>query len=1459
MIWDWIQSQLSHSVRPTRRQRRVFRQRHHAFARAGRLLESLEERTQMAVVIDLDSLTSDRGIQLSSPIWQDMAGWSVSDAGDINRDGFDDVIVGAPVTDGFPAGTGQAYVVYGKVGAFTNISLPTLNGINGGFPLYGEVSEDHAGYSVSSAGDINGDGFHDFLVGSPAYDRVVSGGLLYGAGRGYLVFGGFTNFPSLSALNGTNGFAIQGLNLFDRAGFSVSSAGDVNGDGYDDLLIGAPIDTEQFPGVPGPGQAYLIYGKATGFSSVVNVWELTSNNAGFPFVGVSAGDLAGLSVSDVGDINGDGFADFAIGAPAADRPVTGGSLPGSGETYIVFGGFTNPPALNALNGLNGFKVAGFGAYERNGFSVSGAGDINGDGFDDLIVGSPADEDFPVNPGQAAIIFGKGTGFTSIVNVADLNGQNGFRLLGIDGLDHAGLSVSGGGDVNGDGYDDLIIGAPYADKVLSGSTLYGTGEAYVVFGRSTAFPAQLSLGLLSDTEGLLLRGNAEYDRAGWSVSHAGDVNGDGFDDLLIGAPVDTIYAARGGRAYLMFGRDFTNKGVTLGTPGNDTLSTASGPPRVLGGAANDQLTGIGTGIVLRGGQGDDTLLIRATDFLKVDGGRGEDTLRLEGASLNLNLANLPKGRLTGIERIDLSGPGNYQLTLGSARDVLNLSDTSNRLIVQRDSGDTVNIGTGWTSGALQTLDGRTYRTFRQGAAELWLENIAPVLDLNGSNGGGLNFSAVYTEDSAAVPIVDTDLLIIDEDNLTAATARITNLQDGVAESLAVTVGTSGIVATYDAPTGTLQLTGTRTRSAYESVLRTLRYANSSQNPSTTSRLVEVTVSDGILTSVPVTATVGVVQVNDAPILASSPTVELSFIDEDTLDPPGNTINQIIPLAALSDPDGVAVRALAVTGANNTNGIWQFAVAGGGWNNLGTPSVSTARLLGPTDRIRFVPNANFHGSATLTVRAWDQSSGTAGGIADTTLNGGSTAFSAAQVPATQFVQPVNDAPVLNPAATPVLTTIARDSQRSNGDLVGLVVVDGSIQDVDGSPIRSIAITALDETHGSWQYSINGLQWTTIQASEDASFLLGAGRRIRFVPQIGFFGTATFTFRAWDQSSGTEFTRVDTRSHGGITPYSSATNVATITVSEEDSSPTLDPISSPVLVPSTSPVTVPLSGITDGGAGIEVLTVTALSSNPAILPHPTVNYTSPDPGGSLSLTGIEGKSGWVQVTVTVTEADDDTVSRTFNVSVGPTPAWWQNPVNPRDVDNDGNVVPRDALILINELNSRRVSDSLGRLPVPPPAGSPPPFYDVNGNQYITSQDVLIIINFLNSRSSGEGEGEGSSYEGLDLTPAPAWEVAADEEQGVWLVSNGISTSAATLLTTRPAPPAGPGLGRHQTEIAPREQIFMMLGEERPVAKRLLSRLPATRQLDPLLASGPGELLDLAREVAEIWQAHHRSGRSS
>jgi Ca2+-binding RTX toxin-like protein len=363
-----------------------------------------------------------------------------------------------------------------------------------------------------------------------------------------VVFGhdrGFTASLNLSDLDGRNGFVLNGIAPFDYSGVSVSGAGDINGDGFDDLVIGAY--SAEPNGRSYAGESYVVFGHDRGFAASLNLSDLDSRN-GFVLNGIAAYDYSGGSVSGVGDINGDGFNDLIIGAVYADS--NGGNR--SGESYVVFGrdqSFAASVNLSDLDGRNGFVLNGIAAYDYSGMSVSGAGDINGDGIDDLIIGAPYADPNGDRSGASYVVFGHDQGFAANLDLSSLNGSNGFVLNGMAAGDRSGHSVSGAGDINGDGIDDLIIGAPYADP--SGND---SGESYIVFGRDQGFAASLNLSNLNGSNGFVLNGMAAGDRSGHSVSGAGDINGDGVDDLLISA----VYAGSNGRSYsgesyVVFGR------------------------------------------------------------------------------------------------------------------------------------------------------------------------------------------------------------------------------------------------------------------------------------------------------------------------------------------------------------------------------------------------------------------------------------------------------------------------------------------------------------------------------------------------------------------------------------------------------------------------------------------------------------------------------------------------------------------------------------------------------------------------------------------------------------------------------------------------------------------------------------------------------------------------------------------
>jgi hypothetical protein len=624
------------------------------------------------------------GFSLDGEAAGDRSGQSVSGAGDVNGDGFADVIIGAVGADPNGNSSGSSYVVFGKTSGFDAVlELSSLDGSNG-FSLDGEAVRDRSGQSVSGAGDVNGDGFDDLIIGAKGADR--NGDF---SGSSYVVFGkasGFDAVLELSSLDGSNGFSLDGA-AYDYSGYSVSSAGDVNGDGFADVLVGAPALNTRDSRL---GSSYVVFGKASDFDATLNLSSLDGSN-GFRLDG-EVGDYASESVSNIGDVNGDGFDDLIIGAVRA-----GPNNDFSGSSYVVFGkasGFDAVLELSSLDGSNGFSLDGEAAGDQSGQSVSGAGDVNGDGFDDLIIGAVSADPNGDFSGSSYVVFGKASGFDAVLELSSLDGSNGFSLDGEATGDQSGQSVSGAGDVNGDGFDDLIIGANEADPNGRES-----GSSYVVFGKASGFGATLNLSSLDGGNGFSLDGEAAGDRSGQSVSSAGDVNGDGFADVIVGAPFP--YADPNGRSsgssYVVFGRG-SGIDVIQGTSRHDILTGTSAAEHFKAGRGHDSMIGRGGKDVFEGEAGNDYIRVADLGFGLVDGGKGKDILGLGGNGVNLNLTEMGD-KISDIETIYLFGTGDNTLTL-TAADVLNLSSTSNTLKVNGNTGDSiVGLSHGWKDGGV----------------------------------------------------------------------------------------------------------------------------------------------------------------------------------------------------------------------------------------------------------------------------------------------------------------------------------------------------------------------------------------------------------------------------------------------------------------------------------------------------------------------------------------------------------------------------------------------------------------------------------------------------------------------------------------------------------------------------------------------------------------------------------------
>ncbi len=448
-------------------------------------------------------------------------------------------------------------------------SLGSLNGKNG-FVIKGIEAYARPGTLVSGAGDVNGDGIADIIIGSP--NAIKS------AGQTYIIFGSYKGWPSainVKSINSHNGLIVNGIHD-SASGSSVSKAGDFNGDGIDDVVIGAPAANQA-------GQNYALFGKKRGWTSSFNLTDLDGNNGFAINCSVTGAKQCGY-VQGGGDFNGDDIADILLGTDDA--------------TYVVFGGKKQWPAsidLHKVNGTDGFAIRGedgvarvfgisgtsigdinadnitdilikvnittvrdfvlFGSKEWpavfnitdfngiNGFFIDGlklsiprrnaVGDINGDGIDDIWLG-----DQNSYPFASYIVFGSKEPWPTAINITNLDGNNGFTIYGVKNSVYN--SQGGTGDVNGDGVDDILIGNAFANDL---------GRCYVVFGSKQKWPSSINVTNLDGDNGFVITGINKTDCMGFSVRIAKDINGDGVDDILTSATLCNEV----GQIYVVLGR------------------------------------------------------------------------------------------------------------------------------------------------------------------------------------------------------------------------------------------------------------------------------------------------------------------------------------------------------------------------------------------------------------------------------------------------------------------------------------------------------------------------------------------------------------------------------------------------------------------------------------------------------------------------------------------------------------------------------------------------------------------------------------------------------------------------------------------------------------------------------------------------------------------------------------------
>jgi hypothetical protein len=473
-----------------------------------------------------------------------LAGRRVAYAGDVNGDGFDDILIGAPYNNQVDTWAGKAYLMFGKESGWTK----NFNLANADASFLGEAYQDGAGTDVACAGDVNGDGFSDFLISAHRNSESH-----WWAGQVYLFFGKPSGWGRNTPINKADA-SFLGEVEYDMVGREVAGAGDLNGDGYDDIVIEDYFNTQ--PGKIEAGRFFIIFGRASNWSI-----DTPITDADAWYLGEAAYDHLSSDVEIVGDVNNDGLDDILVGAGWNDENGTD-----KGQTYLIFGRASGWSKNALITDVANASFIGEFDSDMAGHQVGKAGDVNNDGYDDFLIFCDNNNIYGNLSGKIHLILGKADGWAMDVNLSTAEAS----FYGEYADDHAGWAMGGAGDVNADGYDDFLIGSDFNDEGGGSPSTWndGAGQAYLIMGRDKGWSKNVNL---SNTNASFI-GKSAWDNLGSSVACDGDANGDGYDDILIGAPYSNAGGFQVGETYLIF------QGINDGPVIIDTVKAHSDPLR-----------------------------------------------------------------------------------------------------------------------------------------------------------------------------------------------------------------------------------------------------------------------------------------------------------------------------------------------------------------------------------------------------------------------------------------------------------------------------------------------------------------------------------------------------------------------------------------------------------------------------------------------------------------------------------------------------------------------------------------------------------------------------------------------------------------------------------------------------------------------------------------------------------------